>query len=120
MTGKDQQFLNQVYWLRGQRVMIDADVAARFQASLKILRQRVSRNEQQFPPDFLFRPTAAEWRSLQQQVASPITIGDGDIPMLFTEAGVLMVSGVIKSEVAIKVSINIINEFFQAVKSFNK
>ncbi|QXV64038.1 ORF6N domain-containing protein [Mucilaginibacter sp. 21P] len=120
MSTQDQQPLNQVYWLRGQKVMIDADVAALFQVSLKILRQRVSRNEQRFPPDFLFRPTAAEWRSLQKQVGSPITIGDGEIPMLFTEAGVLMVSGIIKSEVAIKVSIDIINEFFQVVRSFKK
>ena len=120
MIGKSQQPLNQIYWLRGQKVMIDEDVAALFQVSLKVLRQRVSRNKQRFPPDFLFRPTVAEWRSLQQQIGAPITIGDDEIPMLITEAGVLMVSGFIKSEVAIRVSINLINEFFQVVRSFNK
>ena len=120
MTEKNQQPLNQVYWLRGQKVMIDEDVAALFQVSLKVLRQRVSRNKQRFPPDFLFLPTLEEWQVLQQQADPILKIGKNEIPLVFTEAGLLMASGIIKSDVAIKVSIDIINEFFQIVKSFNK
>jgi len=120
MTEQNQQPLNQVYWLRGQKVMIDEDVAALFQVSLKVLRQRVGRNKQRFPPDFLFLPTIEEWRQLQRQADFQHTIGDGEIPMVFTEAGLLMASGIIKSDVAVKVSINIINEFFQIVNSLKK
>jgi hypothetical protein len=120
MIEKKQQPLNQVYWLRGQKVMIDEDVAALFQVSLKVLRQRVSRNKQRFPPDFLFLPTIEEWQVLQQQAGSMLKIGKNEIPLVFTEAGLLMASGIIKSDVAIKVSINIINEFFQIVKNSNQ
>ncbi|WP_439697472.1 ORF6N domain-containing protein [Mucilaginibacter sp. AW1-7] len=120
MTEQNQQPPNQIYWLRGQKVMIDEDVAGLFQVSLKVLRQRVSRNKQRFPPDFLFLPTAEEWLQLQRQADFQHKIGDGEIPMVFTEAGLLMASGIIKSDVAIKVSIDIINEFFQTVKSFNE
>jgi hypothetical protein len=49
MSGQDRQALNQVYWLRGQKVMIEEDVAALFQVSLKVLRQRVSRNKLYVP-----------------------------------------------------------------------
>jgi len=120
MNGQNQQPLNQVYWLRGQKVMIDEDVAALFQISLKVLRQRVSKNKQRFPPDFLFLPTLEEWQVLQQQADPLLKIGKNEIPLVFTEAGLLMASGIIKSAVAIKVSINIINEFFKIVKSSNQ
>ncbi|HEY8929554.1 MAG TPA: ORF6N domain-containing protein [Mucilaginibacter sp.] len=120
MTQQNEQPINQVYWLRGQKVMIDEDVAALFHVSLKVLRQRVSRNKLRFPPDFLFSPTAEEWQQLQQQAGLPCKIGNGPIPRVFTEAGLLMASGIIKSEVAIKVSIDIINEFFQIVKNSTK
>ncbi|RVU02505.1 ORF6N domain-containing protein [Mucilaginibacter limnophilus] len=120
MSGKDQQPLNQVHWLRGQRVMIDEDVASLFQVSLKLLRQRVSRNKQRFPPDFVFLPTLEEWQVLQQQADLSFKIGKGEIPMVFTEAGLLMASGIIKSDVAIKVSIQVINEFFEIVKRPNQ
>lgn len=120
MSGQEQQPLNQVYWLRGQKVMIDEDVAALFQVTLKLLRRRVSKNQQRFPPDFLFLPTADEWQVLQQQAGTPLKIGKGEIPMVFTEAGLLMASGVIKSDIATKVSIEIINEFFKIVKRSNQ
>lgn len=120
MTEQKEQPVNQVYWLRGQKVMIDEDVAALFQVSLKVLRQRVSRNKLRFPPDFLFLPTVEEWQQLQHQTGLAYKIGNGTIPSVFTEAGLLMASGIIKSEVAIKVSIDIINEFFQIVKNSNK
>lgn len=120
MTEQNQQPLNQVYRLRGQKVMIDEDVAALFQVSLQVLRQRVSKNKQRFPPDFLFVPTAEEWLQLQRQADLQHTVGYGEIPRVFTEAGLLMASGIIKSDVAVKVSINIINEFFQIVNSLKK
>ena len=117
MIEKNQQPLNHVYRLRGQKVMIDEDVAALFQVSLKVLRQCVSRNRQRFPADFLFLPTIEEWQVLQKQADGMLKIGKNEIPLIFTEAGLLMASGIIKSDVAIQVSINIINEFFQIVKS---
>lgn len=117
MTEQNQQPVNQVYWLRGQKVMIDEDVAALFQVRLKVLKQRVSKNKTRFPPDFLFLPTTEEWQLLQQQAGFPLKIGRGRIAMVFTEAGLLMASGIIKSDIAIKVSIDIINEFFQIVNS---
>ena len=100
--------------------MIDEDVASMFQVSLKVLRQRVSKNKQRFPPDFLFLPTAEEWLQVQRQADFQHKIGDGKIPMVFTNAGLLMASGIINSDVAVKISIDIINEFFEIVNSFNK
>jgi len=120
MIEENQKPLNQIYWLRGQKVMIDQDVAALFQVTLKVLRQRVSKNQQRFPPDFLFLPTIEEWQILQQQAATSLKIGKGEIPMVFTEAGLLMTSGIIKSDIAIKISINIINEFFNIVENSNQ
>ncbi|MCC8423638.1 ORF6N domain-containing protein [Mucilaginibacter sp. UR6-11] len=120
MIEKSQQPLNQIYWLRGQKVMIDEDVAALFQVSLKVLRQRIDRTKQRFPPDFLFLPTLEEWQVLQQQADPILKIGKNQIPLVFTEAGLLMASGVIKSDVAVKISIDIINEFFQIVNSLKK
>lgn len=120
MSEQNEQPINQVYWLRGQKVMIDEDVAALFQVSLKVLRQRVSRNKLRFPPDFLFSPTPDEWEHLQRAGGLPYQIGNGPIPMVFTEAGLLMASGIIKSDIAVKVSIQIINEFFQIVNNSKK
>jgi|GEM_PF-1578929 len=118
MSTQNQQPVNQVYRLRGQKVMIDADVAALFQISLRVLRQRVSRNKLRFPPDFLFSPTAAEWQELQRQTGLPLKIGNAAMPKVFTEAGLLMASGIIKSDVAINVSIGLINEFFETVNQY--
>ncbi|MVN91541.1 ORF6N domain-containing protein [Mucilaginibacter aquatilis] len=120
MSGQDQQPLNQVYWLRGQKVMIDEDVAALFQINLGVLRRAVSRNKRRFPPDFLFTPTSEEWLQLERQAGSSLRIGGGQIPLVFTEAGLLMASGVIKSDVAVKISIEIINGFFQIAKNINR
>jgi hypothetical protein len=118
MSEQNQQPINQVYWLRGQKVMIDEDVAALFQVSLRVLRQRVGRNKLRFPPDFMFSPTAEEWQELQRQAGLPYKIGNAPMGKVFTEAGLLMASGIIKSDIAIKVSIDLINEFFETVNKY--
>ncbi len=118
MTNEEnQQPINQVYWLRGQKVMIDKDVAALFQVSLKTLKQRINKNKQRFPPDFMFVPTPEEWKKLQLQFDFQQRIGDGDIPLVLTEAGLLMASGILKSDVAVKISIDLINQFFDLMRS---
>jgi len=117
MSDEHKKAINLVYELRGERIMIDADVAALFQISLKMLHHRVNKNKQRFPPDFLFIPSPEEWQQLQQQTGLEIKIGIGNIPVVFTTAGVLMVSGLIKTDVAIKISIDLINQFFDLART---
>jgi hypothetical protein len=108
--------INKVFKLRGKRIMLEEDVAALFETDLKVFRQRVSRNSKRFPPDFRFIPTAEEWQNLKLQTGATAQIGDKKIPVVFTEAGVLMASGIIKTERAVGISIELINQFFSLLK----
>jgi len=103
-------YINKVFYLRGEKVMLEEDVAALFEIELKKFRQKVSRNAGRFPPDFRFVPTAQEWQNLQLQMETPSKIGDVTIPAVFTEHGILMASGLINTNRAIKISIEIINQ----------
>lgn len=82
-------YINKVFYLRGEKVMLEEDVAALFETELKKFRQKVSRNADRFPPDFRFIPTAEEWQYLQLQMDNLLKIGDKAIPAVFTECGVL-------------------------------
>jgi hypothetical protein len=108
--------IDKVFKLRGERIMLEEDVAALFETDLKIFRQKVSRNSKRFPTDFRFIPTAEEWQNLQLQMGATMQIGNKTIPAVFTESGVLMASGIIKSNRAVKISIQIINQFCSLLK----
>lgn len=102
-----------IYLIRGQKVMIDFDLAELYGVPTKRLNERVSRNKSRFPQDFMFRLTKEEAGSLRSQFATS-SGGHGGrryMPCAFTEQGVAMLSTVLNSEQAIEVNIAIMRAF---------
>ena len=110
-----QSLQNRIYEIRGQRVILDKDIAQLYEVDTKVLNQAVKRNEQRFPIDFMFRLTQKEWDSMisQNVISSSINRRKDTTPFAFTEHGVAMISGVLKSEKAVKMNISIIRMFIE-------
>lgn len=103
-----------IYIVRGQQVMLDSDLAMLYQVETKVFNQAVSRNIERFPENFRFQLTKEEFDSLRSQiVASNGRGGRRYRPYMFTEQGIAMLSGVLRSQVAIQVSIRIMNTFVE-------
>jgi hypothetical protein len=98
--------------LRGQNVILDFDLAELYGVETRALKQAVRRNLDRFPADFMFELTTAEGKSLVSQTVIP-TRGKlgGAVPMAFTEQGVAMLSGVLRSPRAVQVNIAIMRAF---------
>lgn len=102
-----------IYLLRGQKVMLDRDLAALYGVPTKVLKQSIKRNIRRFPDDFMFVLTAeefAKWRS-QFVTSNSDRMGLRHAPMAFTEQGVAMLSGILNSNRAIDVNIVIMRTF---------
>jgi hypothetical protein len=101
-----------ICWIRGQKVLLDSDLAALYGVPIKSLNQAVKRKSERFPADFMFRLSADEMRSLRSQI---VTLKRGRhrkyLPYAFTEQGVAMLSSVLNSERAVKVNIAIMRAF---------
>ncbi|WP_417012824.1 ORF6N domain-containing protein [Alistipes sp.] len=106
---------NKIYEIRGQRVMLDFDLAHLYQVETKVLKQAVRRNSQRFPADFMFEISVEEYNSLKTSLRSQIvTSNKGGVrymPFAFTEMGVAMLSSVLRSETAILANIAIMRAF---------
>ncbi|GHU54687.1 DNA-binding protein [Spirochaetia bacterium] len=106
-----------IHEIRGCKVMLDSDLAQLYQVETKVLNQAVKRNMERFPQDFMFQLNAEEWETLRSQfVISNNPEGRGGrrvAPYAFTEHGILMLSSVLKSEIAIDVNIKIMRVFVQ-------
>ena len=100
-----------IYHIRGQKVMLDRDLAELYGVKTKALKQAVSRNIDRFPKDFIFVLTNQEVRNLRSQVVTSSWGGSRYFPMAFTEQGVAMLSSVLKSDRAIQVNIQIMRIF---------
>ena len=101
-----------IYLIRGQRVMLDKDLAGLYEVSTKRLNEQVRRNISRFPADFMFQLTKDESSSLRSQIATLKRGGHRKyLPYVFTEQGVAMLSSVINSERAIQVNIAIMRAF---------
>jgi len=107
----DEAIINKIYVIRGQRVMLDEDLAELYQVETRRLNEQVKRNEDRFPKDFMFQLTAKEFENLKSQFATSSWGGRRKPPFAFTEQGVSMLSGVLNSQVAIQVHIQIIRIF---------
>ena len=106
------QIQNLIYEIRGYKVMLDSDLAALYEVETKVLNQAVKRNLERFPADFMFQLTVEEFKILRSQnVTSPKGGGRQYLPYVFTEQGVAMLSGILKSQKAIKVNIQILRTF---------
>jgi hypothetical protein len=108
-----ERIVSRIYLVRGERVMLDSDLAELYDIGTKVLNQAVSRNMQRFPDEFMFRLTEDETRSLRSQIVTSNKGRGGRryAPRVFTEQGVAMLSSVLKSDRAIQVNILIIKTF---------
>jgi hypothetical protein len=97
--------------LRGEKVMLDADLAELYAVPTKRLNEQVRRNLRRFPSDFMFQLTAEEAGFLRSQIATSRRGGRRYLPYAFTEQGVAMLSSVLNSERAIEVNILIMRAF---------
>ena len=97
--------------LRGQKVLLDADLAELYGVETKVLLQAVKRNRERFPEDFMFQLTADEFGILRSQFVTSRWGGRRYAPYVFTEQGVAMLSSVLKSPRAIAVNIEVMRAF---------
>ena len=110
-----------IYTVRNNQVMLDKDLAELYQVETKVLNQAVKRNIDRFPDTFRFQLTEKEFETLRSQsVTSSLSHGGRRyMPFAFTEQGVAMLSAVLRSETAIKVSIQIIKAFVKMRQLIN-
>ena len=108
-----------IYELRGQKVMLDFDLAELYEVETRALNQAVKRNIDIFPDDFMFQLTPSEWENMLSQIVMtyPIKRPKTAIPFAFTEHGVTMLANVLKSKKARQTSIAIVRAFI-ALKQF--
>ena len=111
-----QPIQSKIYEIRGQRVMLDFDLAELYQVETRTLKQAVRRNIERFPSDFMFEITESEYNYLKNSMTSQIVIsnergGRRYMPFAFTEQGVAMLSSVLRSGTAIQVNIAIMRAF---------
>ncbi len=127
---------NKIYEIRGQKVMLDFDLAQLYEVETRVLNQAVKRNAIRFPEDFMFRLTVVEWDLTRSQIVtasksqvliSQIVIsktetrgGTQKLPFAFTEHGVTMLASVLRSERAIKMNIEIVRAFIAIRHYINK
>jgi len=107
---------NRIYTIRNVQVMLDSDLANMYQVETRVLNQAISRNIERFPEDFMFQLTTEEWGNLKSQNVTSSWGGRRKLPHVFTEQGVSSLSGVLKSETAVKVNISIMRTFVKMRK----
>ena len=112
-----------IYLIRGQRIMLDSDLAAIYEVTTKRLNQQFTRNRKRFPVDFAFQLTAEEFTTLKSQIATSSSGlrlqfatsnrrgGRRYLPWVFTEHGAIMLASVLNSEVAIQASVRVVRAF---------
>jgi hypothetical protein len=101
---------NRIYTIRGQQVMLDSDLSAIFNVQVKRINEQVARNLSRFPTDFAFQLSSDEWRQLKSQIATSTNTKGGKVkvPRVFTEHGIAMLATLLRSDLAIQMSVFII------------
>ena len=102
---------NKIYFIRNKKVMLDSDLAELYRVSTGNLNKAVKRNIKRFPEDFMFRLSEKEFENLKFQFGTSSWGGRRTLPYVFTEQGVAMLSGVLNSDRAINVNIQIMRIF---------
>ena len=100
-----------IFIIRGQKVMLDRDLARLYGVPTKRFNEQVKRNNKRFPSDFMFQLSRQEFVNLRSQFATSSWGGQRYLPYAFTEQGVAMLSGVLQSDRAIEVNIQIMRTF---------
>jgi hypothetical protein len=111
-TRKIDNVESAIYLMRGQRVMLDSDLAAIYQVTTKQLNQQLKRNRKRFPADFAFQLIGEELTNLRSQiVTSSLHGGRRYRPWVFTEHGAIMLASVLNSDIAVQGSIRVVRAF---------
>ena len=126
-TISNEEIKNLIFTIRGKQVMLDSDVAMLYHYETKNINKAVKRNIERFPEEFCFQLTDEEMKSLRFQIGTSKdnTIlkeprgGRRYLPYVFTEQGIAMLAGILKNEIAVAVSINIIKSFIEMRKFLN-
>ena len=108
-----ERITQSIIFIRGQKVMLDADLATLYNVETKVLVQAVKRNIDRFPEDFMFQLTQQEFDNLKSQIVTSSWGGRRYPPYAFTEQGIAMLSSVLRSKRAIHVNIEIMRAFVQ-------
>ena len=106
-----ERIASTIYLIRGEKVILDQDLAELYGVSTKVLNQAVTRNNDRFPDDFMFLITKDEFENLKSQIVTSSWGGRRYSPRAFTEQGVAMLSSVLRSKQAVQVNIAIIRTF---------
>ena len=127
ISPKPENLARLVVLVRGEKVLLDADLADLYGVATKVLNQAVKRNLDRFPADFMFQLTPEEWERMRSQTVTS-TLGSspmrsqtvtasrrnvGALPNAFTEQGIAMLSSVLRSQRAVEVNIAIMRTFVQ-------
>jgi hypothetical protein len=107
---------NRIYTIRGQQVMLDSDLSTIFNVQVKRINEQVARNLSRFPTDFAFQLSSDEWHQLKSQIATSTNTKGGKVkvPRVFTEHGIAMLATLLRSDLAIQMSVFIIKVFVQS------
>jgi len=108
----EQKILNRIYVVRGEKIMLDRDLAELYGIETRALKQAVKRNKERFPKDFMFEMTSKEIDGMVSQNVIPSkSYFGGAAPFCFTEQGVTMLSCILNSKTAIEVNIRVVRVF---------
>lgn len=122
VNNETENIKNLIYNIRGKQVMLDSDVAILYHYPTKRINETVNRNKKRFPEDFCFQLTELDIKNMRSQIATASKILENKfrnkkyLPYAFTEQGIAMLSGLLKNDIAIQVSINIMNAFVEMRK----
>lgn len=111
-----EKIVGLILYLRGEKVILDSDLANLYGVETKVLLQSVKRSIKRFPQDFMFQLTQAEFSNLRSQIVTSSWGGRRYVPYAFTEESVAMLSGILNSERAIQVNIEIMRAFVKLRK----
>ena len=118
----NEEIKNLIYTIRGKQVMLDSDVAMLYNYETKKVNQAVKRNIDRFPERFCFQLTEKELEIMWSQIVTTSKLEDNKyrskkyLPYVFTEQGIAMLSGILKSEIAVQISIKILDAFVEMRK----
>ncbi len=110
---KEQNVAERIYFIRGEKVLLDLDLASLYQIDIRRFREAVRRNLNRFPEDFMFQLTQDEHKSLEGSRISKRGQHAKYMPFVFSEQGVAMLSSVLNSDRAIEINITIMRAFVQ-------
>jgi hypothetical protein len=111
LTASVEQIESRIFVTRGQKVMLDADLAGLYGVETRRLNEQMSRNSERFPEDFMFQLTDQEFANLKSQFATSSWGGRRKLPYVFTEHGAIMAASVLNSARTIEISVHVVRAF---------